>query len=64
MRTPTERKFNSTAAVTAHLPAVYEASNGYAVLLRNIIGSGTLIKDPNGGELIDGASTLSLGTDQ
>ena len=63
MRTTTEQKFNSTAAVTAHLPAVYEANNDYNVLFRNI-GRGTLIKHPNGGELIDGASTLSLGTDQ
>ena len=63
MRMTTEQKFNSTAAFTAHLPTVYEANNGYDVLLRNI-GSGTLIKDLNGGELIDGASTLSLGTDQ
>ena len=32
-------------------------------LLRNI-GCGTLSIDPNGGELIEGASTLSLGKDQ
>ncbi|MEC7536893.1 MAG: hypothetical protein VYB59_06315 [Pseudomonadota bacterium] len=63
MRMTTEQNFNPTAAFTTHLPAVYEAINGYNVLLRNI-GSRTLIKDPNGGELIDGAFILSLGTDQ
>ena len=63
MRMTTEQNFNSTAAFTAHLPAVYEANNDYNVLFRNI-GRGTLIKHPNGGELIDGASTLSLGTNQ
>ena len=63
MRTATEGKFNLTAAVTAHVPAVYEASNGYNVLLENV-GSGTLTIDSNGGELLDGASTLSLEKDQ
>ena len=58
MRMTTEQNFNSTAAFTAHLPAVYKANNDYNVLLRNI-GRGTLIKHPNGGELIDGASIVA-----
>jgi len=59
----TEIQFNASAAITANLPPVAEAQNGYNVLLRNI-GSGSLTIDPSGGELIDGASTATLETDQ
>ncbi len=50
MRMTTEQNFNSTVACTAHLPAVYEANNGYNISLRNIL-SGTLIKDPTAANL-------------
>lgn len=58
-----EIQFDSSSAVTANLPPVTEAQNGYSVFLRNI-GTGTLTIDPNGSELIDGGGTSALATDQ
>lgn len=57
----TEVQFESAVAVTANLPAVGEAGNGYNVILRNV-GTGVLTVDPSGSEQIDGQSSLSVST--
>lgn len=54
-----EIQFQNASAVSANLPPVADAGNGYNVVIRNI-GTGTLTIDPAGSEQIDGGSTASL----
>lgn len=54
-----EIQFQNASAVSANLPAVADAGNGYNVVIRNI-GTGTLTIDPAGSEQINGGSTASL----
>lgn len=55
----TEIQFESGSAVSANLPGVSHIPNGYNAIIRNV-GTGDLTIDPEGSELIDGASTASL----
>lgn len=54
--------FATTAAAgafTLRLPMVATATNGFFFMFTNI-GTGTVVIDPNGGELIDNQSTISI----
>jgi len=58
-----EIQFESATAVTASLPAVAEAGNGYNVILRNV-GPANLTIDPNGSETLDGFTSVAVGPDE
>lgn len=56
-----EIQFESVSAVTANLPTVTDAENGYNTIIRNI-GTGSLAIEPAGLDQIDGASSAILNT--